>query len=152
MSKELGDSVYGSVVSVNEESDGTNLTAGDAVTMDASQQVTPTGAGDDLYGIVVGASGDNKLGNLSAGDDVVVAIAGDVIGNAGGFITRGDLVETTATAGQLGQNTAGTEQDVDEGGTAIYTLALSTAKALAGSGETIQGDSLGANEALFLLR
>jgi hypothetical protein len=151
MPKELGDSVYGTAIAVNEESDGTNLSAGDAVTQDGNQQVTPTGDGDDLYGIVMRASGTSDLSDLSAGDEVVVAVGGDVIGNAGGSITRGDVAETTATSGRLGQNSTGTEQDVDEGGSATYTLAVDTAKALSNSGGTVRGHSLGANEAHFYL-
>lgn len=151
MPKELGDSVYGTAVAVNEESDGTNLTAGDAVTVDGSQQVTPTGDGDDLYGIVMRASGDSDLSSLSAGDEVVVAVAGDVIGNAGGSVTKGDLVETSGTSGRLVQNSSGTEQDVDEGGSATYTIPTRTAKALTNSGGDARGHTLGANEALYLL-
>lgn len=149
MPKELGDSVYGTAVVVTEESDGTNLSEGDAVTMDGSEQVTPTGDGDDLYGVVYGPSGDSDLSSLSAGDEVAIVVHGDVITNVGGNVTRGDLVETSATSGQLAQNTTGTEQDVDEGGTATYTLALSTAKALSDEGGTIQGYTLSANEALL---
>jgi hypothetical protein len=155
MSKELGDSWSsgGGQLQRTVESDGTNLTAGDAVTMDGSQQVTPTGDGDDLYGVVTGPSDDaSDLSDLSAGDEVVVCVHGPVIANVGSNVTNGDLVETSATSGQLAQNTTGTEQDVDEGGTATYTIAAQTAKAYSDANGTLDGHDLGANEAaLFVL-
>lgn len=154
MSKELGDPwTSGPRLVRTEESDGTNLTAGDAVTMDSNEQVTPTGDGDDLYGVVVGAANTNSvLSDLSAGDKVSVCTFGSVIANTGANVTRGDLLETSATAGQLAQNTTGTEIDVDEGGTATYTLALNTAKAYSDASGTIDGEDLADNStAIFLL-
>lgn len=150
MSQELGDNPIGYAgVTTTKESDGTNLSAGDAVTLDASDQITPTGSGDDFYGVVVGAANSGTdLSALSVGDTVSVKIHGAVNANVGGAVTAGDLVETSGTAGQLAQNTAGTEQAVDEGGTATYTLALNTAKALSDAGGTApSGESLSANEA-----
>lgn len=153
MSKELGDEwTSGPRLVRTEESSSTNMSVGDAVTMDSSQQVTPTTDGDDLYGVVVGPADDNvDLSSLSAGDLVSVCTFGDVIVNAGGSVTRGDVVETSSTSGRLTQNAEGTEKDVDEGGTATYTLALNTAKAYCNSGGTINGHSLGANEAAIFL-
>lgn len=152
MPKELGESVYGTAVGVTEESDGTNMTAGDAVTQDGSEQVGPTGDGDDLYGVVMRAANENTdLSDLSAGDEVVVCVHGDVITNVGTSVTRGDLVETSSTAGQLAQNVTGTEVDVNEGGTDTYTIAQATAKALSDEDGTIQGHDLSANEALLFV-
>lgn len=156
MAKELGDGWIGSSgvqLTTTEESDGTNLSVGDAVTMDGSQQVTPTGDGDDLYGIVAGPANDGTdLSDLSAGDELSVVVHGPVIGNVGTSVTRGDLVETSSTAGQLAQNGTGTEVDVDEGGTDTYTIAQQTAKAFSDEGGTINGFDLAANEAaLFVL-
>lgn len=156
MSKELGDGWIGSSgvqLTTTEESDGTNLSAGDAVTMDSSEQVTPTGDGDDLYGIVAGPADDNvDLSSLSAGDELSVVVHGPVIGNVGSSVTRGDLVETSSTAGQLAQNGTGTEKDVDEAGSETFTLAVSTAKAFSDANGTINGFDLAANEAaLFVL-
>lgn len=149
MSKELGDEwTSGPRLVRTEESDGTNLTAGDAVSMDANEQVTPTGDGDDMYGIVVGPADDNStLSSLSAGDLVSVCTFGPVIANVASGVTRGDLLETSSTAGQLAQNGTGTEVDVDEGGTATYTLALNTAKAYSDENGTIDGYTLPANAA-----
>jgi len=155
MSKELGDnwSSGGGQLQRTVESDGTNLTAGDAVTLDGSAQAGPTGDGDDVFGVVTGPSSDRvTLSSLSAGDEIVVCVHGPVIGNVGGSVTAGDLVETSSTSGQLAQNGVGTEQDVDEGGTATYTIANSTAKAYSDAGGTIDGVSLSSNEAaLFVL-
>lgn len=153
MSKELGDGwVTGPRRVITKESDGTNLSPGDAVTIDGSRQISPTGDGDDLYGVVSGPANTNTdLSDLSAGDLVSVVVQGDVIANVGGSVTDGDLLETSGTSGQLAQNATGTEQDVDEGGTATYTLALNTARAYSDAGATIDGGSLGANEAAILL-
>ena len=154
MSKELGDGwTSGPRLVRTEESDGTNLSVGDAVTMDSNEQVAPTGDGDDLYGVVVGPANNNTvLSNLSAGDPVSVCTFGDVIANTGANVTRGDLLETSSTAGQLAQNTTGTEQDVDEGGTATYTLALQTAKAYSDASGTIDGYDLPDNAtAIFVV-
>ena len=155
MSKELGDSWTsgGGQLTRTVESDGTNLTAGDAVTLDGSQQAGPTGDGDDIYGVVVGPSDDSvDLSSLSAGDAIVVCVHGPVIANVGTNVTNGDLLETSGTAGQLAQNATGTEVDVDEGGTDTYTIAGQTAKAYSDEDGTIDGHDLGANEAaIFIL-
>lgn len=148
MAVELGD--YGveianeSCIVANVDSDGTG-SAGDAVTMNASQQVSQyTADGADFFGVLVEDS-------PSSGEKVAVLIHGDVIANAGGSITAGDLVELPgSTNGRVEQNTQGTEIDVDEGGTATYTIPTQTAKALTDSGgTTTAGESLGANEAVI---
>lgn len=150
MGVELGD--YGvetaneNCVVRTETSDGTG-SAGDAVTMDGSQKVSQyTSDGDDLYGFLVEDS-------PSDGEDVGVLIHGDVVANAGGSITAGDLIELDgSTNGRVVQNTSGTEVDVDEGGTDTYTIAAQTAKALTNSGgSTSTGESLGSNEAVLYL-
>lgn len=154
MAATLGDTLEGPKWVVTKESDGTNLNgAGDAVTVDASNQVGPTGDGDDLYGVVIGPAHDGvTLTDLSAGDLVSVLIFGGVVVNAGGSVTEGDVLETSATSGRLVQNAQGTEQDVDEGGTATYTLGLATALALGDSGgETPAGESVGTNEAAIFV-
>lgn len=154
MAAELGDVLEGPSYVVTKESDGTNLNGkGDAVTVDGSNQVGPTGDGDDLFGVVVDPAHDGvTLTDLSAGDLVSVLVFGGVVVNAGGSVTEGDVLETTSTSGRLGQNTAGTEQDVDEGGTDTYTIAHSTALALGDSGgETPAGESVGTNEAAIFV-
>lgn len=149
MSQELGDSPIGYDVAVTKPSDGTNLSRGDFVTVNASNQISPTGDGDDVFGVVKDAANQTvDLSALSAGDLVSVVIHGDINANVASAVTEGDLVETTATAGQVTQNGAGTEQDVDEGGTATYTIASSTAMALSDAGGTAPtGESLSANVA-----
>lgn len=153
MAAELGDTGSGPRRVVTRPSDGTNMSAGDAVTVNGSNQVTPTGDGDDVFGVVLEATRDGvDLSSLSSGDPVSVIILGTVIANVGGSVTEGDLLETSSTAGQLAQNSTGTEQDVDEGGSATYTLAMSTAMALSDDGGTTEaGESLSTNEAEILL-
>lgn len=154
MSKELGDGwTSGPTLNRTVESDGTNLTAGDAVTYDSSKQVSPTGDGDDFFGVVVGPSSDRvDLSDLSAGDEVVVRVFGDIIANVGGSVTETDMLETSSTSGQLAQNSSGTEIDVDEGGTDTYTIAHNTAQAHCDAGGTIDGHSLGSNEAAIFIK
>lgn len=146
MATELGDyNVEASdAVVLTETTDGTG-SAGDAVTVDSNGKVTQyTTDGADFYGVLAEDSG-------SDGDDVAVVIHGDVIVNAGGSITKGDLVELPGTTnGRVAQNTQGTEIDVDEGGTDTYTIPHQTAKALTDSGgSTSTGESLGTNEAVI---
>lgn len=144
-SASLGDYAVESAhaVVVTETSDGTG-SAGDAVTQNSNQKVSQyTSDGDDFYGVLAEDS-------PSDGEEVAVVVHGDVVVNAGGSITAGDLIELDgATNGRVVQNAEGTERDVDEGGTATYTLALATAKALTNSGGTLSdGTSLGSNEAV----
>lgn len=116
MAAELGDTLAGPKLTVTKPSDGTNMSAGDAVTANASNQVAPTGSGDDLFGVVLGpARSGVDLSSLSAGDPVTVLFFGGVVVNAGGSVTEGDLLETSSTSGRLAQNSQGTEYTVDDG-------------------------------------
>lgn len=147
MSLDLGD--YGvettHAVVRTETSDGTG-SAGDAVTMSSGKVSQYSSDGADFYGVLAEDS-------PSDGEDVAVVIHGDVIVSAGGSITAGDLVELPGnTNGQVEQNTNGTEIDVDEGGSATYTVPHATAKALTDSGgSTSDGGSLGTNEAVIYI-
>lgn len=149
MSKELGDSwTTGPQLTRTVESDGTAVSIGDAVSIDASQQVGATGDGDTIYGVVAGPSDDGTdMSALTAGDELSVVVHGPVIANVGSGVTNGDVLETSATAGQLAANAQGGEQAVDEGGTATYNLALNTARAYSDAGGSLDGATLGANEA-----
>lgn len=130
-------------VVINRTSDGTG-SAGDAVTLSSSKVSQYTSDGDDFYGVLTEDS-------PSDGNTVSVLIHGDVVVNAGGSITEGDSVELDGgTNGRVTQNTQGTEIDVDEGGTATYTIPFSTGIALTDSGGSLSdGTSLGSNEAVI---
>lgn len=145
MAVDLGDYAIETAHAVvkKETSDGSG-SAGDAVTQSSGKVSQYTADGDDFYGVLVEDS-------PADGEDVSVLIHGDVVANAGGSITRGDMVELDgATNGRVAQNTQGTEIDVDEGGTDTYTIPFATAKALTDSGgSTTLGDSLGTNEAVI---
>lgn len=153
MSKELGDAwTSGPQLTRTVESDGTAVSAGDAVSIDASEQVGATADGDTIYGVVAGPANDaTDMSALSAGDELSVVVHGPVIANVGSGVTNGDALETSATAGQLAANAQGGEQDVDEGGTATYTLALNTARAYSDAGGSLDGATLGANEAAIFV-
>jgi len=125
------------------ESNGSG-SAGDAVKINGSGQAEPTGsAGESIYGVLAADS-------PSAGEDVAVVKSGDVIINAGGSVTKGDIVETSGTAGQVAQNTNGKEVT---GGSFTGTFAPANPEALTASGGTLpDGTSLGANEAVVDLK
>lgn len=145
MALEKGDyDVYGNnAVVITYESDGSG-SAGDAVKTNGSDQVTTTGSsGDDVFGVLAEDS-------PSAGNDVTVVKYGDVIANAGGSVTAGDIVETSGTAGQLAQNTNGKEAT---GGSFTGVFAPANPEALVDSGGTLpNGNSLGSNEAVIFLK
>lgn len=144
MSKELGDPLHQGTIVVSEESDG-NGSQGDAVEDDGSGQVSPTdAAGDDVYGVIV-----SDMTDVSAGDEISVAIFGPVVANAGGSVTKGDIVQTGTTAGRLDQNTNGKEAT---GGAFTGTFAPGNPFALSDSGGTYDGYSLGTNEAAIFMR
>jgi len=135
MSKELGDSwTSGPQLTRTVESDGTALSVGDAVTIDGNDQVSQATDTDNLYGVVAGAANnDTDIDNLSAGDELSVIVFGPVIANAAGAVANGDFVDTSATNGQLAQAADG------------------DAKAYSASGATLDGGSLGANEAAVFI-
>lgn len=145
MALELGDyNVYASdAVVLTYESDGSG-SAGDAVNVNGSDQVTPTDAsGDDIFGVLAEDS-------PSAGEEVAVVKYGDVIVNSGGSVTAGDIVQTSSTAGQVAQNDNGKEAT---GGSFTGTFAPANPEALVDSGGTLpDGTSLGTNAAVVYLK
>lgn len=147
MAKELGDAFRsgGGQLTIGKPSDGTG-SAGDFVTLNGSGQVTPTAAaGDDIYGVLAQDA-------PAAGEDVPVHILGPVVANVAGGVTDNDVLVGSGTAGQAAANSVGTYQSVDEGGTATYNLALDAPRALSDAGGTLDGESLGTNEAGVLLK
>lgn len=144
MPKELGDDLHAGTISVTETSDG-NGSAGDAVEIDGSGRVSPTdAAGDDVYGILA-----TDMSGVSAGDEVDVVIFGPVVANAGGSVTKNDVLQTGSTAGQLEQNTNGKEAT---GGSFTGTFAPGNPVALSASGGTYDGHTFGTNEAAVFMR
>jgi len=137
MSKELGDSWTsgGGQLTRTVESDGSAVDVGDAVDVDGSGQAFAAGDTDNLFGVVSGPANDNTdMDNLSAGDELSVVVHGPVVGNVAGTVSHGNFVDTSATGGQLAQAADG------------------NGKAYSDAGATIDGGSLGANEAaVFIL-
>jgi len=137
MSKELGDAWTngGGQLTRTVESDGTAVDVGDAVDVDGSGQAFAAGDTDNLYGVVAGpANKDTDIDNLSAGDELSVVVHGPVIAAAAGTVSNGDFVDTSATSGQLAQAADG------------------TGKAYSDSGASLDGGSLGANEAAVFIQ
>lgn len=149
MSLDLGDSPFpGNTISVTRDSDGTG-SAGDAVTYDANDQVTPVSAADDN---IVGVLAENSPD--SAGEDVSVVVFGPVIANATSALAGDDVADAEGTnAGRLAANAQGRSHQVDEGGTAVYRLSMGNPWCLIASGGTLpDGNSLGSNEAVVFMK
>jgi len=146
MSKDLGDPLHQGTIKVTETSDGSG-SAGDAVKENGSGKMTQTGStGEDVYGFI---SSDQDMSNVSDGDEITVVIFGPVVASAGGSVTKGDILETSGTAGQLNQNSNNKEVT---GGSFTGTFAPGNPFALSGSGATYDGHSLGSNEAAVFMR
>lgn len=144
MSLDLGDSAFGRAITIQYESNGSG-SAGDAVTINSSDQVAPTSsAGEDVFGVLAEDS-------PSSGDDVTVVVHGDVIANAGGSVVASNVVVSSTTSGQLAQNADATGRSVDVDGTTDQgVFAPANPYALTDSGGTLpDGNSLGTNEALI---
>lgn len=148
MAQELGDYAVLSDVAVvySYESNGSG-TAGDFVTINSSDQVAPTSDGDTIFAVLAEDSPS------SSGDEVAVVRFGEVIANTASGVTAGDVLETSATAGQAAANADGKEKAVDEGGTATYTLAQGNPEAVIDAGGTLpSGNTLGSNEAVVWMK
>lgn len=143
MALEGGQEVYPDGNRITLESDGTG-SKGDFVTLSAGQ-VTPAAAADaDIIGVLAQDA-------PAAGEDVTVAVSGIVVANVAGTVAQGDVLEPSATAGQAAANSSGFVQAVDEGGTATYTLSMRGVFAVSAAGATVNGNSLGANQAAVKL-
>lgn len=147
MPKELGDALYTHVLSITLPSDGTG-SAGDFVTFDSSDQVTPVAASDDD---IVGVLGDDSPD--SAGEKLTVHVSGVVAGNVATGTSTGAILQPDGTnAGRTTGNSQGTTHSVDEGGTAIYDLAPANPMAFSPEGGEFMGATLAANTAAVRLR
>lgn len=123
---DLGDTFHEHGDRVPLPTDGTG-DAGDFVTFDANGQVTPVSAADDDIVGVLGQSG----ADASAGDKVQVHVQGVVNANVDSAVSAGEWLEYDgANAGRVAANGQGSTHQVDEGGTAIYRLALEQPRAL----------------------
>lgn len=143
MALEGGQEVYPDGNSITLESDGSG-SKGDFVTISAGQ-VTPTSSGtDDIIGVLAQDA-------PAAGDDVAVVISGIVVANVAGTVSKGDVLGPTATAGQADTNSQGLTHQVDEGGTAVYTLSMRGVFAVSAAGANVNGNSLGSNQAAVKL-
>lgn len=146
MAKPLGFVVYTNSIILTLPSDGTGE-AGDAVTWNASGELTPvTAAADELAGVLTANSPD------SAGEKVSVCVHGLVMANVDGTVAMSDVLEPEGTnAGRLAANAQGSHQTIDEGGTAIYDIATAHPRAYSDAGGEVQGTTVDANAALVKL-
>lgn len=152
MTSDLGDeAVAGEATTVTLPSNTAGV-AGDAVTWDSSNdRVDATDAStEDVFGVLA----EDAPG--TAGDPVSVHIHGPVVANAGGSVVQGDVLIPSSTEGQLAQNSDGTGTQVDVDGTTDQgVFAPANPYALTDSGGSwplTEGNSLGTNEAVVMLR
>lgn len=109
-------------------SDGTG-SQGDLVKFDANGDVTPTTAAADDYIGVLHETPD------AAGDTVTVVLGGVFAVTVDSAVSEGDILEPSGTtAGRADVNAQGANHQVDEGGTAVYRLALQQMQALTAAG------------------
>lgn len=146
MAKEAGDVVFPGSIVITRPSDGTG-DAGDAVTWDGSGNLTPvTAVGEEVAGILTENSPD------AAGEMVALCVEGLAIANVDGAVALGNVLEPEGTtAGRLAANAQGSHQTVDEGGTAVYDLAMQHPRAYSAAGGDVDGHTVGANEGLIKL-
>jgi hypothetical protein len=90
---------------------GADVTKGDPVYLSADDKVSPAASGQDCIGIAVKS--------VVSGDPCPVLIRGRIKVKVGGSITRGKAVYGADSSKRIMQLT---DQAVNEGGTATYTI------------------------------
>jgi len=111
---EPGDPAYGSDAgAVTYEADE-SISAGDAVTIDSTNQLLQAANTGDTNTRVVGIAGDDA----EDGDLVTVYVSGRVVANVAGAVTAGEELAASGTDGQLAAGTGGPIALTDAGGTA----------------------------------
>lgn len=148
MAKVLGQIIYQSnSLTLTLPTDGT-VSEGDAVTWDGTGQLTPVAAaGDEVVGVAT-----EHTTVSSAGDKAPICVHGLIMANVEGTVGYGDVLEPEGTnAGRLAANAQGGHHTVDEGGTAVYDLALDHPRAYSPAGGPVQGESADANAGLVYI-
>jgi hypothetical protein len=112
-SAELGDPAYGEASSVTYEADE-SITAGDAVTIDSTNQLLQKADSGDTNTRVVGIAAEDA----SDGDEIAVYVEGSIVANCASGVTAGEELAASTTAGQLASGTGGPVALTDAGGVA----------------------------------
>mgnify|MGYP001084755997 CR=1 FL=1 len=105
-----------------------NITKGKAVILSADGEVSQPTSSSNAIGIAVE--------DASSGDQIGVCVLGIVKVKAGGAISRGQAVQNDANADVI----ALSDQSVDEGGTATYTIYYSRILGFALDSASASGD------------
>jgi len=110
---ELGDAAYGESKSMTYEADET-ITAGDAVTIDSTNQLLQAANSNDTNGFIVGIAAEDG----EDGDNITVYTSGLIVANVASGVTAGEELAASTTDGQLGTGTGGIVAVTDAGGVA----------------------------------
>lgn len=113
-SAELGDAAYGSDPGVITYEADESISAGDAVTIDSSNQLLQAANSNDTNSYVVGVAADDA----EDGDNVSVYVDGRVVCNVGSGVTAGEELAASTTDGQLAAGAGGIVALTDAGGVA----------------------------------
>lgn len=152
MTLDLGDEAVADSTVTASLPANTAGTAGDAVTWDpGNDRVDATDAnGENVVGILA----EDAPG--TAGDPASVHVSGLVVANVAAGVSHNDILLSSGTEGQLRANPDNTGHEVDVDGTTDQGLfAPANPQAFTdagGSWPPQDGNSLGSNEAVVLLR
>jgi hypothetical protein len=111
---ELGDPAYGSDAGTITYEADESITAGDAVTIDSTNQLLQAANSGDTNADVVGIAADDA----EDGDNVSVHVSGRIVANVASGVTAGEELDASTTDGQLATGTGGIVALTDEGGVA----------------------------------
>jgi hypothetical protein len=111
---ELGDAAYGSDPGVITYEADETISAGDAVTIDSTNQLLQAADSGDTNTRVVGIAAEDA----EDGDEVGVYVDGRVVAQVASGVTAGEELAASATAGQLAAGTGGPVALTDAGGVA----------------------------------
>ena len=111
---ELGDAAYGSDPGVITYEADETISAGDAVTIDSTNQLLQAANSGDTNARVVGICAEDA----TDGDEVGVYVSGRVVAQVASGVTAGEELAASTTDGQLAAGTGGPVALTDAGGVA----------------------------------
>jgi hypothetical protein len=111
---ELGDPAYGSDAGAITYEANEAITAGDAVTIDTTNQLLQAANSGDTNTDVIGIAGEDGVD----GDEVTVYVSGRVVANVASGVTAGEELAASTTDGELAAGTGDLVALSDEGGVA----------------------------------
>jgi hypothetical protein len=111
---ELGDAGYGSDPGVITYEADEAITAGDAVTIDSTNQLLQAANSGDTNSAIVGIAAEDG----TDGDNISVYVSGRVVANVASAVSAGEELAASTTDGQLASGTGGLVALTDAGGVA----------------------------------